>query len=236
MARNYHMAKNDFKLGEDGVGKNVYFYSDVSGTYTKFDKTTGAFSIGASVIQGTSSASISSSTADTKFNSSYCTSSATSGDNRLTYNKFTLSGTIAATGYGDCARNWSNVTGTGYSYVSGCHNTVSIAVGGTITGSSSGTRTTFGAAAASRTIAGKHAALHLCSDIGTGNTVTTASFMRVTDDGAVRIANMMQIPVAANGTIFAAHTTQTLTHSIKIIDEAGTAYYIMCTDAATNRS
>ena len=41
---------------------------------------------------------------------------------------------------------------------------------------------------------------------------------------------------AANGTIFAAHTTQVLTHSIRIRNAAGTAFYLMVTDAATNRS
>ena len=61
------------------------------------------------------------------------------------------------------------------------------------------------------------------------------AFLRFTNSGAKAAANLMRIPVASNGTIFATHTVQTMTHSIKIVDENGTAYYVMCTNAATNR-
>jgi hypothetical protein len=112
-----------------------------------------------------------------------------------------------------------------------------INAGATVTGSGSGVRATLAAAAASRTLAGALSAAHICSDIATGNTLPTVhGFMRFTDDGAVRLSNLAVIPVAANGTLLAAHVTQAMTHSIKIVDENGTAYYIMCTNAATNRS
>lgn len=140
-------------------------------------------------------------------------------------------------GYGDAIRAYATVTGTGYQYATGLHSSMSINAGATVTGSGSGLRATLGAAAATRTLVGALSAVHACSDIGTGNTLPTVhGFMRFTDDGAVRVSNLAVIPNASNGTIFATHTTQTMTHSIKIISEDGTAYYIMCTNAATNRS
>jgi hypothetical protein len=75
------------------------------------------------------------------------------------------------------------------------------------------------------------------SNIGANNTMPTIhGFLRFTNTGSVALSNLMVIPDASNGTIFAAHTTQTMTHSIKIISADGTAYYVMCTNAATNRS
>jgi len=52
---------------------------------------------------------------------------------------------------------------------------------------------------------------------------------------AIASNGVVEVPAASNGTVFATHTTQTMTHSIRIYDDAGTAYYIMCTNAATNR-
>ncbi len=49
-------------------------------------------------------------------------------------------------------------------------------------------------------------------------------------------ARLLQLPDVSNGSVFAAHTTQTMTHSIRIKSATGTDYYIMCTNAATNRS
>ena len=186
---------------------------------------------------GTSAVPFTTSTADTKFISAYSTSTATSGDSRGMYLKHTLGGTIASTGYGDGVRAYTIVTGTGYSYASGVHATMQINAGATVTGSGSGLRATLGAAAATRTLVGALSALHVTSDVATGNTMPSVhGFMRFTDDGAVKMSNLAVIPNASNGTIFAAHTTQTITHSIKIISENGTAYYVMCTNAATNRS
>jgi hypothetical protein len=49
-------------------------------------------------------------------------------------------------------------------------------------------------------------------------------------------ARLLVLPDVTNGSIFAAHTTQTMTHSIRFKSATGTDYYIMCTNAATNRS
>lgn len=187
--------------------------------------------------RGTASAPASTATADKNFFAYWTQSTATSGDSRGIYWRHYLGGTIASTGFGDCARFFTTVTGTGYSYASGVHGTMQINAGATVTGSGSGIRATLAAAAATRTLVGALSSLHLCSDVATGNTLPSVhGFLRCTDDGAVRFGNLMVIPNASNGTIFAAHTTQTMTHSIKIISEDGTAYYVMCTNAATNRS
>ena len=47
---------------------------------------------------------------------------------------------------------------------------------------------------------------------------------------------VLTVPNAANGGVLAAHTTQVMSHSIRIESVNGTVYYVMCTDTATNRS
>jgi len=186
---------------------------------------------------GASATKLTTATADKNFGGFYTQSTAVSGDSRGLYWKHHLDGIIAATGFGDCGRFFTSVSGTGYSYASGTHATMQIEVGGTVTGSGSGLRATLSAAAASRTLAGALSSLHVCSDIADGNTMPTVhGFMRFTDDGAVRMSNLAVIPVPANGTLLAAHITQAMTHSIRIIGEDGTPYYIMCTNDATDRS
>jgi hypothetical protein len=46
----------------------------------------------------------------------------------------------------------------------------------------------------------------------------------------------LSTPDAANGGVLAAHTTDAITHSIRIDSEDGTNYYVMCTTTVTNRS
>lgn len=121
--------------------------------------------------------------------------------------------------------------------LNGLHASLSIATSSGISGAGNAIRATLEAAAATRTLGGTLSAIQVDSNIGTGNTMpTNHSFIRFTDTGAVRVSNLFQIPAAANGTVFAAHTTETMTHSIRIINASGTAYYIMVTDAATHRS
>ena len=132
------------------------------------------------------------------------------------------------------ANNAASATG---GTLNGLHASLSIATSCAISGAGNAARFTLEAAAATRTLGGTLAAVQVDSNIGANNTVpATASFMRFTDTGSVRIANLLNIPAAANGTLFAAHITQAMTHSIRFVNAAGTAFYIMCTDAATNRS
>lgn len=163
-------------------------------------------------------------------------SSAASGSSRAIYARLYLHGA----GDGEAVRAFATAkvanVATGGT-MNGLHATGSIASGASISGAANAIRATLAADAASRTLSGTLSALQFDSDIGTGNTLPAShAFMRFTDSGAVRITNLMMIPNASNGTIFAAHTTQVMTHSIKIISANGTAYYLMATDAATNRS
>jgi hypothetical protein len=185
---------------------------------------------------GTETYPVTSLSADVKFLSYYCKTNAAAGDTRTCYFNLEMGGAGAATA--DAVRSRISVSGTAIGYATGLHSTCQVQAGGTVGGSSSGLRATYEAAAATRTLGGALSALHLASYVGAGNTMpTNNSFIRCTKDGSVDFGNLLQLPaVAVNGSIFAAHTTQTMTHSVRIIDSAGTAYYVMCCNAATNRS
>ena len=186
---------------------------------------------------GTSADPVTTSEADKTFIEYWTEVSATSGDTRLAYLSLKMSG---AGGFGDTIRviNTVNAT-TGIDNADAIHATQTFSTTAThvVAGQAQAIRATLGAGAATRSLTGHLAALVLESDIATGNTVSsTTSFARFVDTGAVTIPNLFEVPAAADSTIFAVHTTQTMTHSLKIIDESGTAYYIMCCNAATNRS
>lgn len=121
--------------------------------------------------------------------------------------------------------------------LNGLHASLSIAADCEISGAGNAARLTLEAAADTRTLGGTISALQLDSNIATGNTVpATASFARVTDTGAVRVNQLFNLPVAANGTLVAAHVTDAMTHSVKCVLANGTAIYLMATTTATNRS
>lgn len=230
------------KFGTDGNGHSAYFYSDVATRSMKWVSSSGVLQFGSVATTalrlggGTSASPLTTSVADKNFLQFYTQCTATSGDSRAMYIRHYAAGTIASTGYADAVRAFMTVTGTGYSFASGLHATMQINAAATVTGSAAGLRATLAAAADTRTLGGKLCALDLCSDIATGNTMPTVhGFMRCVDEGAVRLSNFAIIPAASNGTIFATHTTQAMSHSIKIVDENGTPYYIMCASAATNR-
>lgn len=159
----------------------------------------------------------------------------TSGDARLQYMTLNLRG---VGGSGECFRPRTMVYGTSVDSAHGTHCTLSIPVGGAISGLGVGLRATLEAAAATRTLTGALCALQVDSNIGANNTMpTNTSFIRFANVGSVVLANLLQLPsAAANGTVFAAHVTDAMSHSIRVIDSAGTAVYIMCTTTATNRS
>ena len=163
-------------------------------------------------------------------------SSAATGDSRGIYMRLKLYGA----GGGEAGRFFANASTTNVATggtINGIHSSMSIDASSSVSGAGNALRATLGAAAATRTLGGTLAAIQADSDIGANNTMpTNHSFIRFTNSGSVALSNLFQVPAASNGTMFAAHTTQTMTHSLKIIDASGTAYYIMCTDADTNRS
>lgn len=121
--------------------------------------------------------------------------------------------------------------------VNGAHISLGVTgASGAISGAGNALRATLSFGAGSNP-GGTVSALQLDSDFDNTSTVGTGvCAIRLTNSNTKTWPNLLQIPAASNGTIFAAHTTQAMSHSIRIRDAAGTAYYIMCTNAATNRS
>ena len=236
-----------YRIGTNNVGfaaAGAKVFEIASGTLT----TTGVVSLlggtaGAATAAliaggGTSGTPCATATADKNFLGFWTKTTATSGDSRGLYLRTYFSGAGVS---GEAARIFGtvdNVTAAVGGTVNGAHISLSITgASGAVSGQGFAARLTLGADAQTRTLNANVAVLNLDSDIATGNTVPAdLAFVRVTDTGAVRIGSLLKMPNVSNGTIFAAHTTQTLTHSIKIISDDGTAYYVMCTDAATNRS
>lgn len=174
-------------------------------------------------------------TADQKLYANYAETSATTGDTRLVYDKLTFSG---AGGSGETLRAFSvvdSVVAATGGTVNGAHISLEInGTGGGVSGAGNALRATLGGTSASP--GGTLSAVQVDSNFATGVTLAGGtSFIRVTDTNTTKIPNLLNIPAPANGSIFAAHTTQTMTQSIRI-NAGGTSYYIMCTDTATNRS
>lgn len=91
---------------------------------------------------GSSSAPVAVSVADKNFIDYRAKSTAVSGDSRNMYLRHELAGVIASAGYGDCARLFTVVTGTGYSSATGNHSTLQINDGATVTGLGAAVRAT----------------------------------------------------------------------------------------------
>lgn len=169
-----------------------------------------------------------------KVSQAYVTTSATNGDTRLSYQKLIFT----AAGSGETLRAYTSIaTGAGAvapgGTVNGAHITLDIDGTSTVSGAGNALRATLGGT--STNPGGTLAAIQLDSNFATGGTWTNASFMRFTNSGSGSISNLMNFPAPSNGTIFATHTTQTMSHSIRFVDASGNTYYIMCTNVATNR-
>lgn len=164
----------------------------------------------------------------------------TTGDMRGMYLRLKFSG---AGGAGEAARIFSTINDVSVATggtVNGAH--ISIGTAGAsaaVSGAANALRATFGIAAASTTLGGTCSVIQVDTDFDTAVTVpTNFAFLRLTNTNTKKSNNFLRLPnVAAEaGGLFCAHTTQGLTHSIKIVSEDGTPYYVMCTDAATNRT
>lgn len=173
-------------------------------------------------IGGTSTDPIAVTTAG-NISSSYGTTSATTGDTRLSYQKLTFT----STGSGETLRAYSVVTGAGAATggtINGAHISLSINGSGTISGAGNALRVTLGGT--STNPGGTIAALQLDSDFATGGTWTNASFIRCTDSGTGSIGTFAQMPNALIG----AKTAAAVTHVIPIKNASGTTFYIMVSD------
>jgi hypothetical protein len=179
-------------------------------------------------IGGTSASPITVTTAQ-NINSSYGSTSATSGDTRLVYDKLTFT----STGSGETLRAFSVVTGAGAAAagtINGAHISTSINGSGTISGAANALRVTLGGS--STNPGGTLAALQLDSDFASGGTWTNASFLRVTNSGTGAVSNFADFPAAAVAGVFRAKVgSPAVTHTIPITSN-GTTYYIMVSTIA----
>jgi hypothetical protein len=172
-------------------------------------------------ISGTASSPVVETTAG-NISESYATTSATTGDTRLSYGRLEFT----STGSGETIRALTRVTGadaaTGGT-VNGAHVSLSINGSGTISGAGNALRATLGGT--STNPGGTIAAIQADSDFASGGTWTNASFIRFTNSGAGTVANLFNVPSG----MVTANTQGAATNSLKIVDSAGTAYYIMLT-------
>jgi hypothetical protein len=175
-------------------------------------------------ISGTSSDPVSVTTAG-NISSSYATTSATTGDTRLSYQRLAFT----STGSGETLRAFSVVTGAGAATggtINGAHISTSINTTGTISGAANAIRATLGGSAT--TPGGTLAVLQLDTDYGTNVTLgSTSSFIRVTDSGSQtgEVQNLFNIESGPAATIVATGTVGGTAKGIKIL-VGGVPHYI----------
>jgi hypothetical protein len=177
-------------------------------------------------ITGTSSSPIAVTTA-TNIDAAYATTSATTGDTRLSYNKLTFT----STGSGETLRAFSVVTGASAATagtINGAH--ISLEVDGSsasISGAANAIRATLGGSDA--TPGGTLAVIQLDTNYSVNASLpATASFIRVTDSGANtgEIPLFINIDTAPAATIAPAATSvTTVSKAIKVMI-GGTVYYV----------
>jgi hypothetical protein len=177
-------------------------------------------------IAGTASSPLVETTAG-NISESYATTSATTGDTRLSYNKLTFT----STGSGETLRAFSVVTGTGAATagtINGAH--ISLEVDGasaTISGAANAIRATLGGTDA--TPGGTLAVIQLDTNYTVNATLpATAAFIRVSDSGSAT----GEIPLFANIETGPAATCAPTATSVTTVGKvikvmiAGTVYYV----------
>jgi hypothetical protein len=175
-------------------------------------------------ISGTASSPITVTTAQ-NIDSAYATTSATTGDTRLSYNLLTFT----STGSGETIRALTRVTGAGGATggtINGAHLSLSINGSGTISGAGNALRATLGGT--STNPGGTLAAIQADSDFATGGTWTNTSFIRFTNSGTGTVPNLLNVPNA----MVVAQVSADSTHTIRIISSTGVPYYLMATSVA----
>lgn len=177
-------------------------------------------------ITGTSASPLAVTTAQ-NIDAAYATTSAASGDTRLSYNKLTFT----STGSGETLRAFSVVTGAGAGAagtINGAH--ISLEVDGasaSISGAANALRATLGGSDA--TPGGTLAVIQLDTNYSVNATLpATASFIRVTDSGT----NTGEIPLFINIDTAPAATIAPTAASVATVSKAikvmigGTVYYV----------
>ena len=179
---------------------------------------------------GTSASPLAVTTAE-NVNAAFATTSATTGDTRLSYNRLEFT----STGSGETFRALTRVTGAGGATggtINGAHISTSINTGGTISGAANAIRATIGAAVT--TPGGTLAALQLDTDFASGTTLGAESaFIRVTDSGAGtgKMTRLMNVGTGT-GLFTAATSSSTLAGGLKV-RIAGADYFLVVASALT---
>jgi hypothetical protein len=182
-------------------------------------------------IGGTASNPIAVTTAS-NVSSSFATTSATSGDTRLSYERLTFT----STGSGETLRVFSVVTGTGAAAggtINGAHISTSVTGSGTISGAANALRATLGIGASANP-GGTIAALQVDSDFNnTGTVPTGTAAIRITNSNTKIFPNLLRVPAPASGGVLRAVVgTPTQTHTMPVYGDNGTTYYIMVSTTA----
>ena len=175
-------------------------------------------------ISGTSANPVTVTTAQ-NISSSYGTTSATSGDTRLVYDKLTFT----STGSGETIRAFSVVTGTGGATagtINGIHASMETQ-GGTISGAANAIRATLGGSTVSP--GGTLAVIQLDTNFTANVSLPgTTAFLRVSDSGT----NTGEVPLFLNIESGPAATIAPTASSVTTVSKAikvmigGTAYYV----------
>ena len=180
-------------------------------------------------ISGTATSEIAVTTAS-NVSSSYVTASNTTGDVRLNYSRLTFT----STGSGETARFLTRVTGANAATggtVNGAHISLSINGSGTISGAGNALRVTLGGS--STAPGGTISAIQLDSDFASGGSWSCATYLRCTNSGTGTIGALLRVPAPAVAGVFrAAVGSPSVTHTIPVISDNGTTYYIMCSTFA----
>ena len=174
---------------------------------------------------GTSASPLAVTTAQ-NVNAAFVTTSATTGDTRLSYNKLTFT----STGSGETLRAFSVVTGTAAATagtINGAHISMEVDGTGTISGAANAIRATLGGSQASP--GGTLAVIQLDTNYSVNASLpATASFIRVTDSGA----NTGEVPLLMNIATGPAATCAPTASSVTTVSKAikvmiaGTVYYV----------
>ena len=155
----------------------------------------------------------------------YATTSAATGDTRLSYNRLEFT----STGSGETIRALTRVTGAGGATggtINGAHLSLSINGSGTISGAGNALRATLGGT--STNPGGTLSVIQADSDFASGGTWTNTSFIRFTNSGTGTVPNLLNVPNA----MVVAQVSADSTHTIRIISSTGVPYYLMATSVA----
>lgn len=176
-----------------------------------------------SVQVGSSSVPISLTSAGV-LNGSYAKTSAASGDTRLSYQKLTFT----STGSGEVVRGFAVVKGSNGATagtINGAHFSCEMQ-GGSISGAANAIRATVGGTTAAP--GGTLAAIQADTNWDSGVTLPgSAAWIRFTESGSAKMSNLFNVPASMVVTKSAAAVAKT----IKIVDDAGTPWYIMVSAA-----